>query len=367
MFSSIKNVGLCGCLVLILGVCGVSAPVDMPPSLLFGGSAQKFEIDRGLDQDQANIQILDDFYKSREIDDEFTNTIKEEIASYGLGYLQGRFRLGLGIGNTFAAISSGFCANKNNAATDFCVFWAQCGLLINLGMLSASSLDLLYAKLSKSYNELPKGSFEGTNQKILEDELDLKGSIVGEGVHWAGKITTTAELKTFLNTIDETTTITQLEQKGIKSFFRGTTRSKADNSLFPGNLNTQVFGISTSTDPIKATIFSIESATSNGAYKGVLQIGLPNDLKNIALSAPNYRVAKELEVVLNTPASNFANLSKVEISVENARKLVKEVYGVDLPTNLPRSYADELLETIPESSLDKAFEFYQKAIQYNIK
>ncbi|MCJ1805957.1 hypothetical protein MRP92_03405 [Flavobacterium covae] len=183
----------------------------------------------------------------------------------------------------------------------------------------------------------------------------------------AGKITTSAELKAFLNTIDETTTIAQLEQKGIKSFFRGTTRSKADNALFPGNPNSQAFGISTSTDPIKATIFSIESATSNGAYKGVLQIGLPNDLRNIALSAPNYRVAKELEVVLNTPANNFANLSKVEISVENARKLVKEVYEVDLPSNLSRNYADELLETIPESSLDKAFEFYQKALQYNIK
>jgi hypothetical protein len=201
---------------------------------------------------------------------------------------------------------------------------------------------------------------------VNPDESKLKES-VEEILNNAGKITTTAELKAFLNTVDETTTIVQLEQKGIKSFFRGTTRSKADNSLFPGNPNSQAFGISTSTDPIKATIFSIESATSNGAYKGILQIGLPNDLKNITLSAPNYRVAKELEVVLNTPANNFANLSKVEISVDNARKLVKEVYGVDLPYNLSRSYADELLETIPESSLDKAFEFYQKAIQYNIK
>ena len=204
---------------------------------------------------------------------------------------------------------------------------------------------------------------QAANAKIRNNIDKLLARIVSG----AGKITTTAELKAFLNTINETTTIIQLEQKGIKSFFRGTTRSKADNALFPGNTNSQTFGISTSTDPIKATIFSIESATSNAAYKGVLQIGLPNDLKNIALSAPNYRVAKELEVVLNTSASRFASLSKVEISVENARKLVKEVYGVDLPTNLYRSYADELLETIPESSLDKAFEFYQKALQYNIK
>ena len=179
--------------------------------------------------------------------------------------------------------------------------------------------------------------------------------------------TTASELKKFLNTVNETTTIVQLEKKGIKSFFRGTTRSKTDNSLFLGNQNAQEFGISTSTDPIKATIFSIESATSNGAYKGVLQIGLPKNLKDLGLSAPNYRVAKELEVVIKTPANNFANLSKVEISVENARKLVKEVYGVDLPPNLTREYADDLLVTIPESTLDKAFEFYLKAKKYNIK
>ncbi|UOX35066.1 fibronectin type III domain-containing protein [Flavobacterium sediminilitoris] len=189
-----------------------------------------------------------------------------------------------------------------------------------------------------------------------------------EVVNQAGKITTAAELKAFLNTVDETTTIAQLEQKGIKSLFRGTTRSKADNTLFPGNPNSQAFGISTSTDPIKATIFSIESATSNGAYKGVLQIGLPNDLKNIVLSAPNYRVGLELEVILKTPADNFANLSKVEISVEDARKLVKEVYGVDLPARITtQTDSRYLLETIPESSLEKAYEFYQKAFKYNIK
>ena len=160
----------------------------------------------------------------------------------------------------------------------------------------------------------------------------------------------------------------EVHEKGIESLFRGTTRSKTDNTLFPGNPNSQAFGISTSTDPIKATIFAIEGATSNGSYKGVVQMGLTGgSLKNITLSAPNYRVAKELEVILNTPAANFSNLAQVEISVDNARKLVKEVYGVDLPATISRSYSDELLETITESSLEKAFEFYQKAIIYNTK
>ncbi len=187
----------------------------------------------------------------------------------------------------------------------------------------------------------------------------------------ASVFTTTAELKAFLTTIDETTTIAKLEEKGIKSFFRGTTRSKADNSLFPRNPNSQAFGISTSTDPIKATIFAIESATRNGSYKGVLQIGLPSELRNIKLNAPNvYRCEKELEIVLQTSADNFANLSKIEISSEDARKLIKEVYGIDLPSKIYRdglNNSDELLETLFPSKLDKAFEFYQKAIQYNIK
>jgi hypothetical protein len=182
------------------------------------------------------------------------------------------------------------------------------------------------------------------------------------------KIETIDELKVFLNSIDGTTTITQLETKGIQAFFRGTTRSKTTNNLFPGSPNSQAGGISTSTDPIKATIFSIESATSNGAYKGVLQIALPKNLKTITLSSPNNRVGLELEVIMSTPANNFAGLSEVEITVENARKIIKEVYNVDLPTRIStQDDARYLLETIPESSLQKAYEFYQKAIKYNIK
>ncbi len=269
----------------------------------------------------------------------------------------------VGVGSVGNIAGNMFLAEKL-AGTDFLKYWNTIQLLVGVTQLGITIDEFVKARqLAKQTlldSQQPQNVLDDFEH--LADELQAKVGVLEEG-----KITTTAELKTFLNTIDETTTIVHLEQRGIKCFFRGTTRSKADNELFPGNTNSQVFGISTSTDPIKATIFSIESATSNGAYKGVLQIGLPNDLKSIALSAPNYRVAKELEVVLNTPASNFANLSKVEISVENARKVIKEVYGIDLPSNLTRSYADELLETIPESSLDKAFEFYQKAIQYNTK
>ena len=208
---------------------------------------------------------------------------------------------------------------------------------------------------------------EASKQFIKEGYFNLLKRVLGS-TEEVKKITTIEELKVFLGDITETTTMLEVHEKGIESLFRGTTRSKTDNTLFPGNPNSQAFGISTSTDPIKATIFAIEGATSNGSYKGVVQMGLTGgSLKNITLSAPNYRVAKELEVILNTPAANFSNLAQVEISVDNARKLVKEVYGVDLPATISRSYSDELLETITESSLEKAFEFYQKAIIYNTK
>ncbi|MBS7233028.1 fibronectin type III domain-containing protein [Flavobacterium psychroterrae] len=179
------------------------------------------------------------------------------------------------------------------------------------------------------------------------------------------KITTTDELIEFLDNVTESTTVSDLEVRGIKSFFRGTNRSKLDGSLFPGSTNAQGGGMSVSTDPIKGTIFSIESATKNGGYKGILQMGTPNDLRNISLSAPNRRIELELEIVFNTSADNFGKTAKIEISVENARKLVKEIYGIDLPRTLTRDEANEALKKWPASSLDKSFEFYQKAIKYN--
>ena len=180
-------------------------------------------------------------------------------------------------------------------------------------------------------------------------------------------INNTDELIDVLRNVTDVNTLAQLEQKGIKSFFRGTTRSKANGALYPGNSNSQLKGISTSTDPIRGTIFAIESATANPNFKGVLQMGLPADLGNLKLTAPNSRVNIELEAVLKTSADNFSNLTKVEISVDDARRLVKEVFDIDLPSSISRAKSDELLKDINASNLNKSLEFYQKAIQYNTK
>ncbi|HEY8936098.1 MAG TPA: hypothetical protein VIM65_12790, partial [Cyclobacteriaceae bacterium] len=129
-------------------------------------------------------------------------------------------------------------------------------------------------------------------------------------------------------------------------------------------------GISTSTDPVKATIFAIESASENKDYIGILQIGLPNELRNFKLSPPNYyRYEKELEVIFNIRAEEFEKLSKVEISINDARKLVKEVFNIDLPASLRQETGESLrlLEELPASSLEKSFEFYEKAVKYSTK
>jgi hypothetical protein len=162
----------------------------------------------------------------------------------------------------------------------------------------------------------------------------------------------------------------ELEQKGIKALFRGVTRRKTDNWLYPGNPNSIANGISTSTDPIVATLFAIESATDNPTFKGSVQCGMPKDLLNLALTAPNRRWDKELEAIINAPATSFANLAKIEISVDDARKLVKEVFGRDLPNRISSSDVENvryLTETLPKSSLEKSFEFYVKSIKYNLK
>ncbi len=248
-----------------------------------------------------------------------------------------------------------------------------------------------YADLVESWKILNETGIEGLagkvdNIEIVDDfvkkypdkvdELNttLKEVLYPEGILLSVKkfeeITTiknTDDLIDVLSNVTDVNTIFQLEQKGVKSFFRGTTRSKVDGSLFPGNPNSQLGGISTSTDPIRGTIFSIESATANPSFNGVLQMGLPVDLGDLKLIAPNRRVKIELEAILKASADDFANLSKVEISVEDARKLVKEVYDIDLPSSIDSDLSRELLENLDASSLEKSLEFYQKAIKFNLK
>jgi hypothetical protein len=173
------------------------------------------------------------------------------------------------------------------------------------------------------------------------------------------------ELAAFLRNITGEFKAIDLEKYGIKVLFRGTTRSST-GELFLGNANTIANGVSTSTDPIRATIFAIESATEYG-QKGILQIAIPKDLKKLLLLPANDRVAKELEVILKTGANEFSKMTKLEISVDDARKIINELYDVQLPSKISQRGAfnnpNLLFAEIPRLTLEQSFEFYKQVLK----
>jgi hypothetical protein len=169
----------------------------------------------------------------------------------------------------------------------------------------------------------------------------------------------------FLQKINGEFKAVNLEKYGIKALFRGTTRNAA-GELFLGNKNTIANGISTSTDPIRAVIFSIESATRYGK-KGVLQIAIPKELKKLFLLPGNDRIAKELEVVLKTGANEFSSMIKIEIPVDDARRIIGELYDVHLPAKISPSDAlnnsELLFRDIPRLTLEESYKFYKHVLK----
>ncbi|WP_126654269.1 hypothetical protein [Chryseobacterium aureum] len=179
------------------------------------------------------------------------------------------------------------------------------------------------------------------------------------------KIKTVEELIVFLGKVDQNVMAEDLEKVGIQALFRGTTRS-INGELFAGNSNSVEYGASTSTDPIRAVIFGIESSSKPGT-KGVLQIYVPKDLKGLNLQATNYRVSKELEVIVNTSPEKLSNFAVKEIPIEEARKLVNELYGIDIPktiTNNSIPGSNMLLEETKKLTPKEAQEFYKKIIKF---
>jgi hypothetical protein len=173
------------------------------------------------------------------------------------------------------------------------------------------------------------------------------------------KIKTVEELIDFLNKIDESVLATELEQYGIEALFRGTTRN-AQGELFSGNLNSIEYGASTSTDPIRAVIFGIESASKPGR-EGFLQFFAPKNLEGLNLQSPNRMVEYELEIIVNTSPKNLSTFAVKEIPIEDARKLIKKLYGVELPTKITNQRdLRELLEETRKLTPKEALEFYNK-------
>jgi len=175
------------------------------------------------------------------------------------------------------------------------------------------------------------------------------------------KIKTVEELIEFLGKVDQNVMAEDLEKVGIQALFRGTTRT-VNGELFTGNINSMEYGASTSTDPIRAVIFGIESSAKPGT-KGVLQVYLPKNLKGLNLQSANYRYEKELEVIINTSPENLSNFAVKEVPIEDARKLIEEVYGISLDTKMDMDNARYWLESTKKLTPKEAFEFYKKTIK----
>lgn len=221
---------------------------------------------------------------------------------------------------------------------------------------------------------LESGSIKRINAFLKEkifvkgaDDLDIINSLdkaLKRTRLFKQSISSTDELISFLGKMDESVLATNLDDVGIKVLFRGTTRN--NGRLYPGSLNSIENGFSTSTDPIKAAIFAIESSTEFGG-KGVFQVFLTKDLKNINLQVPNWRFFKELEIVLNSDLQALSGYVIKEIPIEKVRGLMNRYLNLpeSLPTRITFDSGDSgrLLRELPSTTLDNSYNFYLELLK----
>jgi len=203
--------------------------------------------------------------------------------------------------------------------------------------------------------------FGGKSEDILK-VLDEYASIAKTLI----KINSVEELIKLLGKLNSSYKATYLEKTGIKVLFRGTTKN-VDGSLFKGNTNSQINGISTSTDPLRAILFAIESA-SKPFRKGFIQVVLPKKLKGIRLQSPNqYHFDTELEVIIQIKVKELSKFIVKEIPVEKARELANKFFNLTetLPTKMVKSSGEArwLVEELPKSSLETSFKFYEELLK----
>lgn len=155
--------------------------------------------------------------------------------------------------------------------------------------------------------------------------------------------------------------VVDLEDKGIDKFFRGT-NVDSNGGLFPGNPNTIANGTSSSIDPIVATIFGIQAKTDFGG-SGVLIIARSQNLGNTRLVPPNRRVDLEREVIMDLTPNNFYDMRDIEVSVSDARRLIKEITGFDLDSSISLGTSNQVLNDAPRMTQQQIEEFYQRALE----
>lgn len=202
----------------------------------------------------------------------------------------------------------------------------------------------------------PLRAKDGDIVKYLDDVAEVSRSLI--------PLKTIDELIVFLGKLNSKYRAIDLEKTGIKVLFRGTTRE--NGVLFKGNSNSIEFGISTSTDPVRAIIFGLESASVRGR-EGYLQVFLPKDLKGINLQLPNRRHKIELEVILNENTDRLSRFVHKEIPIEKARNLANKFFSLEesLPTRFVPETGESrrFLNELKVINLENSYKFLNELLK----
>ncbi|MGV1761851.1 hypothetical protein ACQZ6F_31805 [Rhizobium sp. A22-96] len=104
-------------------------------------------------------------------------------------------------------------------------------------------------------------------------------------------------------------------------------------------------------------------ATEGQTYgNGVVHLALPEDIASIDIVSSNVLAAKEAEVVMGIPPSEFANLASTTITASEARTILQDI-GVSMPSYVTRSGGqfDQVLEGLPRLTSTQIQQFVERA------
>ena len=239
---------------------------------------------------------------------------------------------------------------------------AEDGTKIKKLLVSYKETEIAKGDINEVAKKLDPFKKYGSGEK-LENALEILNN---KTILLSTIIKNSDDLISFLSKIDNSFIIEDLEKVGINVLFRGTT--KTGSTIFKGLKNTQSYGFSTSTDPLRAIIFRVESS-SKGGRQGILQIFIPNKMKGVYLTAPNRRVHYELEVILNSNSKKLEQYAIKEISIQKAREFANKYFKLNGEMEIPSKINNErisreLMENIlPKTTPENSYKFYQELIK----
>jgi RHS repeat-associated protein len=145
-----------------------------------------------------------------------------------------------------------------------------------------------------------------------------------------------------------------LAEQDVKYLFRGTSED------FEGSAASQKLETTpTSSDPVVATIFSIESKNYG---KGVVQIVLPSDLQGVEYTGSNVLGSLEHEIGIGLKPSDLTKKVTATISSDQARGILKNL-GINLPSKISVADVSATIENTPRLTSSQTDEFYKQAIK----